>query len=163
MSQGQIVQINISEGGVPKRAVPEAQITSLGVDGDGHAHPEIHGGPKRAVLLIAAEAIEELSALGFPLAPGSLGENLTTRGIDRREWRVGQRWRIGAEVVIELTKPRAPCQTLSAYGPHIQAAVYDALVRDGNPASPRWGISGFYASVVRPGMIRPGDEIALAS
>lgn len=163
MSQGQIVQVNLSTGGVPKRAVPQAQVTSLGLEGDSHKHPEIHGGPRQAVLLIAAEAIEELSALGFPLTAGSLGENITTRGIDRREWRVGQRWRIGAEVVIELTKPRAPCQTLGAYGRGIQAAVYDALVRDGDPASPKWGMSGFYASVIQPGAIRPGDAIVFAS
>jgi MOSC domain-containing protein YiiM len=159
---GSVVQINISSGGVPKRAVSEAQVTALGVEGDGHAHPEIHGGPDRAVLLITAEGIEELAALGFPLSYGSLGENVTTRGIGRREWRVGQRWRIGAELVIEITKRRAPCKTLNIYGPGIQAAIYDALTRDGDPASPKWGLSGVYASVVTPGLLRPGDAIVLA-
>ena len=129
--------------------------------GDSHAHPDIHGGPRQAVLLITAEGIEELAALGFPLTYGSLGENLTTRGIGRREWRAGQRWRIGAEVVIEITKRRAPCQTLNAY-PGIQAAIFDALAEAGDPSSPKWGLSGFYASVVQPGVIRPGDEIILA-
>jgi MOSC domain-containing protein YiiM len=159
---GSILQINISSGGVPKRALPEASVTAQGVQGDGHAHPEIHGGPERAVLLITAEGIEELTALGFPLTYGSLGENLTTRGIGRREWRVGQRWRIGQDVVIEITKRRAPCQTLNMYGPGIQAAIYDALTRDGDPASPKWGLSGMYASVVSPGVVRTGDSIVLA-
>jgi MOSC domain-containing protein YiiM len=159
---GSILQINISSGGVPKRALPEASVTAQGVQGDGHAHPEIHGGPERAVLLITAEGIEELTALGFPLTYGSLGENLTTRGIGRREWRVGQRWRIGQDVVVEITKRRAPCQTLNMYGPGIQAAIYDALTRDGDPASPKWGLSGMYASVVSPGVVRTGDSIVLA-
>jgi MOSC domain-containing protein YiiM len=159
---GSILQINVSSGGVPKQALPEALVTALGVEGDGHAHPEIHGGPDRAVLLVTAEGIEELTALGFPLTYGSLGENLTTQGIGRREWRVGQRWRIGADVVIEITKRRAPCPTLNVYGPGIQAAIYDALTRDGDPASPKWGLSGIYASVVSPGVVRTGDSIVLA-
>jgi MOSC domain-containing protein YiiM len=159
---GSVLQINVSSGGVPKRPVAEALVTQLGLEGDGHAHPELHGGPERAVLLITAEGIEELAALGFPLTYGSLGENLTTQGIGRREWRVGQRWRIGPDAVIEITKRRAPCQALNVYGPRIQAAIYDPLVKAGDPASPKWGLSGFYASVVTPGLLRPGDAIVLA-
>jgi MOSC domain-containing protein YiiM len=159
---GSILQISVSPGGVPKSAVPEGTLTPIGLEGDSHAHPDIHGGPKQAVLLITAEGIEELCVQGFPLSYGSLGENLTTLGIARREWRAGQRWHVGAEAVIEITKRRAPCQTLSVYGPGIQAAVYDALAAAGDPSSPKWGLSGFYASVVQPGVIRPGDEIVLA-
>jgi MOSC domain-containing protein YiiM len=154
--------VSVSRGGVPKWAIPAGTLTRVGVEGDSHAHPDIHGGPMQAVLLITAEGIEELAALGFPLAYGSLGENLTTRGIGRREWRAGQRWHIGAEVVIEITKLRAPCQTLSVYGSGIQDAMYDALAKTGDPSSPKWGLSGFYASVVQPGVIRPGEEIIFA-
>jgi MOSC domain-containing protein YiiM len=159
---GSLLQINVSSGGVPKRAVAEALVTPLGIEGDGHTHPEIHGGPERAVLLITAEGIEELAALGFPLTSGSLGENLTTWGIGRRDWRAGQRWRIGTDVVIEITKLRGPCQALNVYGSGLQAAIYDALAKAGDPASPKWGLSGVYASVVTPGLIRPGDAIILA-
>ncbi len=147
---------------MPKHAIPSGILTLDGIQGDGHAHPEIHGGPERAVLLITAEGIEELAALGFPLIYGSLGENLTTRGIGRREWRVGQRWRIGADAVIQITKRRAPCQQLNIYGPGLQAAIYDALAKAGDPASPKWGLSGFYASVVTPGLLHPEDTIVLA-
>jgi len=159
--RGSLRQVNVSHGGIPKRAIAEGQVSSMGIDGDRHAHPDIHGGSQQALLLITSEGIEELAALGFPVAPGSLGENLTTRGIGRREWRTGQRWRIGPEVVIEITKRRAPCHTLNAY-PGIQAAIFDAPAQAGDPASPKWGLSGFYASVVQPGAIRPGDDIILA-
>jgi MOSC domain-containing protein YiiM len=159
---GSIVQISVSPGGVPKHAIPTGTLTLAGLEGDSHAHPAIHGGSRQAVLLISAEGIEELAAHGYPLVYGSLGENLTTLGIDRREFRVGQRWRIGAEVVIEITKRRAPCQALNVYGPGIQPAIFDALAGNGDPASPKWGLSGFYASVIQPGVIRPGDEIVLA-
>ena len=159
---GSILQVSISPGGLPKHAVRSGTLTLTGLESDHHAHPDIHGGSQQAVLLITAEGIAELAAQGFPLTPGSLGENLTTSGIARREWRAGQHWRIGPEVVIEITKRRAPCQALNVYGPGIQAAVYDSLVAAGDPSSPKWGLSGFYASVVQPGVIRPGDEIVLA-
>jgi MOSC domain-containing protein YiiM len=145
---------------VPKRAIPAAEVTPLGIVGDEHAHPEIHGGLRQALLLATSEGIEELIALGFPLFSGALGENITTTGLDRRSLRPGQRYRIGA-IIVELTKPRAPCDTLNVYGPGIQKAVYDAQVNAGDPQSPRWGLAGFYASVVLAGAIRPGDPIAL--
>src|SRR5258708_2385428 len=100
---GSILQINISPGGVPKRPITEATVTPEGILGDSWAHPDIHGGPRQALLLIAAESIEDLTALGFPLFFGALGENLTTRGLDRRQMPFGQRYPIG-HVLIELTK-----------------------------------------------------------
>ena len=158
---GTILQISVSPGGIPKHAIPAATLTLTGLEGDRHAHPDIHGGERQAVLLITAEGIEELAAHGYPLTYGSLGENLTTSGIDRRAFRAGQRCKIGTAAVIEITKRRAPCQTLNVYGPGIQPAIFDALAGNGDPSSPKWGLSGFYASVIQPGVIRPSDEIVL--
>jgi MOSC domain-containing protein YiiM len=160
VSQGSILQINVSQGGVPKRPVQDALVTPLGIEGDLHAHPEIHGGPRKALLLITSEGIEELKALGFPLFYGALGENLTTRGVDRRAWRIGQRWRIGG-VIVELTRVRVPCATLNVYGRGIQEAMYDQEVKAGDVSSARWGLSGFYASVVQPGPIQAGAALEL--
>jgi MOSC domain-containing protein YiiM len=157
---GSILQINVSRGGVPKRSIPSGDVTALGIAGDECSHPGIHGGPQQALLMITSEGIEELNALGFPLYPGALGENITTRGLDRRGLRIGQRYRVGA-IIIELTKLREPCEQLNVYGPGIQKAVYDAQVQAGDPQSPRWGLGGFYAAVVQPGTIRPGDPITL--
>jgi MOSC domain-containing protein YiiM len=39
--------------------------------------------------------------------------------------------------------------------------MYDAQVQAGDPSSALWAISGFYASIVQPGPIRPGDPISL--
>ncbi len=157
---GSILQVSISRGGVPKRAIPEGDIGPLGIAGDDHANPQVHGGPRQAILLISSEAIAELNAQGYDLYPGALGENITTQGLDRKQWRAGQRWRVG-QAIVELTKVRAPCNTLSVYGPGIQKAVYDAQVKAGDESSPRWAVSGFYASVVHPGIVRPGDPISL--
>ena len=157
---GTILQINTSRGGIPKRPVAEAMITPAGIEGDLCAHPEFHGGPRQAVLIIASEVVERLVALGYPVFPGALGENLTVRGIDHRWFRLGQQWRAG-EAVIELTKVRVPCSTLDVYGPALKREIYDAEVKAGNTASPRWAMSGVYARVVRPGMVRGNDIISL--
>jgi MOSC domain-containing protein YiiM len=92
---GSILQVSISRGGVLKLAIPEGQVTPFGIAGDGHAHPQIHGGPRQAILLLSSEVISELKSLGYSLYPGALGENITTVGLDRNQWRTGQRWRIG--------------------------------------------------------------------
>ena len=164
---GRILQINVSRGGIPKRAIAEGTLEKRGFDGDSWAHPQFHGGPKQAVLLIAAETIEWLAARGYPVFPGALGENLTTAGLDPRGWRAGQQYRVG-NAAIELTKIRTPCQTLDIYGRDgggipIQRAIFDAAVKRGDVSSDRWGMSGFYASVVRAAVIRPGETIVLES
>lgn len=156
---GSVLQINVSPGGIPKRAIPEGIVTVSGIRGDGWAHPDIHGGPNQALLLITSEGIDELVAQGFPLFPGALGENLTTAGLDRRRFRIGQRYRVG-EIFVEITKRRAPCVTLNIY-PGIQRAIFDQQAKDGDPASERWGLGGFYARVIRAGVVRPGDPIVL--
>jgi MOSC domain-containing protein YiiM len=156
---GTVLQINVSRGGIPKREIPVGELTPAGITGDAWRY-RFHGGPKQAVLLITLEGLEELMAQGFALSPGALGENLTTKGLDRRALRLGHRLRVG-DATIELTKIRQPCATLDAYGPGIQAAMYDARAAKGDPASPRWGLSGFYASVVEPGLVRPGDAVEL--
>ena len=157
---GSIVQVNISRGGLPKLPIGEGIVRSLGIEGDWHNHPRFHGGPTRALLLICSEAIEALIAKGYPLFYGALGENVTTRGIDHRQMRTGQRYRLG-EVMIELTKVRGPCSALDVYGPEIKQEIYDRQVKAEDPSTPRWAMSGFYASVSRTGMIRQNDIIAL--
>ncbi len=157
---GSIVQINISPGGIPKRPIAEAEVTPEGIRGDSWAHPQIHGGLRQALLIITSEGIDELIGQGYPLYAGALGENLTVAGLDRRQMRVGQRYRAG-EVLMELTKLRSPCSTLDVYGPSIKEAVYDAQVKAGDVSSPRWGLSGFYARVLRGGVVRPRDIIQL--
>ena len=157
---GTVEQVSISSGGVPNHAIGEGNVTKSGSAGDGWRHPQFHGTPKRAVLLITSEGIDELGAQGFPVYYGALGENVTTRGLDRRSLRIGQRFRAG-QAIIELTQVRVPCHTLSVYGAGIQGAIYDARAQAGDTTSPVWGMSGFYASVVEPGLLRHGDLIAL--
>jgi MOSC domain-containing protein YiiM len=135
-------------------------ISTLGLEGDGHRHPLIHGGPRKAVLLIASEVVDELAARGYPVFYGALGENLTTRGIDIRALRIGDRLRAG-QAVLEITQPRGPCVALDVYGTSIKQEIYDLRVKRLDVASPRWGMSGLYACVIEAGEVAPGDVIEL--
>jgi len=149
MSTGRILQINISPGGVPKTPVPSAEIGPLGVVGDKHRALRFHGGPNKALLLIASEVVDALCAEGWPLFYGALGENLTTIGLDHTTWHVGQRYRSG-DILIELTTPREPCRTLNPYGRGIQKRLRQ-----------KPGESGFYAKVLSGGILLPDAIIQL--
>jgi MOSC domain-containing protein YiiM len=120
-------------------------------------HQQIHGGPEKAVLLVTLEGIHELVERGYELFPGALGENLTTRGLDRREFRVGQQIRAGS-AMLEITRPRGPCANLDVYGPALKQEI-----KPGDPSSPAWGLSGFYARVLSPGIVRPDDIIEIVA
>ncbi|HVN03989.1 MAG TPA: MOSC domain-containing protein [Bryobacteraceae bacterium] len=159
-AEGIIIQINVSLGGVPKRPILAGVITPSGLAGDACARPQSHGGPNQAVLIVTAETIDELRARGYPVFYGALGENLTTRGLERRDLRTGQQLRAGG-ALLEITKVRVPCTTLDVYGPAIKQEIYDAQVKAGDPKSPCWGMSGFYARVLQPGPVHPEDAIAV--
>lgn len=155
--QGVVLQINVSPGGIPKRPIAEATVTARGIEGDSWAHPRFHGGPKQALLLISMEDLEALRQMGYAVSPGALGENLTIQGIDMRQVRFGDKYRAGT-VLLEITKLRVPCRTLDSLKPGIQKQLYDTT-----PGSILWGRGGFYAKVVEPGIVRPGDSLTLVS
>ena len=156
--------MNVSRGGLPKRAVREAMITTQGLEGDSWAHPRIHGGPSQKVLIVSAEVVDDLAARGFPVFYGALGENLTVRGMAVESLRAGQTWRAG-EALLELTEVREPCAAMDVYrhadGRRVQRELYDTRVANGDTASPLWARSGFYASVRRAGLVSPGAPFEL--
>lgn len=151
--QGIVRQINISRGGIPKLPIPEAIVTTGGIEGDSWTHPRIHGGPQKALLIMSLEDIESLRQMGYAISPGSLGENLTVEGLDMRRVRFGDRFRAGT-VLLEITKLRMPCRTLDSIKPGIQDQLYSTT-----PGSSLWGKGGFYAKVIEAGAIRPADVI----
>ncbi len=154
---GRILQLNISNGGMPKQAILQGEITAQGLAGDVQRNRKYHGGPDQALLLLTQESIDEIKALGFPVFPGALGENLTVTNLDRRQLRAGQRLRAG-QALIEITKLRQPCRHLNVYGPGIQAAVYEKHAAPGTGA---WGLAGFYCRVLQLGQVLPGDTIEI--
>ncbi len=157
--EARVLQLNISEGGVPKTPISIADVSPLGIVGDKHRY-RYHGGPQKAILLVASEVIDSLQKEGWPVFGGALGENITTAGLDHRTWRAGQRYEI-ANVLLQLTEPRVPCSKLDLYGPGIQKRIFDNQVKALDTSSRHWGESGFYAAVLRRGSINANDTITL--
>jgi MOSC domain-containing protein YiiM len=108
----------------------------------------------RQVHLIHAELHDELGAAGFTLAPGQMGENVTTRGLDLLALPVGSRLRLGAEAVIEVTGLRNPCVQLDRIQPGLMAATIDRA-----PDGTRIFKAGVMAVVLVAGDVAAGDSI----
>jgi MOSC domain-containing protein YiiM len=149
--QGTVVQVNTSRGGVPKLPVRSAYVGRLGLEGDEHTDLADHGGPLRAVSLLAIEAIRRVAADGNPIAPGTTGENVTTEGIELGALPYCTRLAIGPDLVIELTAPANPCKTIAHNFADGRFARLSAKVHALD--------TRVYASVVREGTVRPGDEV----
>ncbi len=149
-----VLALHRSPGGIPKSEVAEAIVEARGIVGDDWAHPKYHGGPNQALLLIGAEVLAELTEMGFAVGPGSLGENVTTEGLDYRELSSKQRLSLGEEVKIELTKLREPCRTLDVYNNAKAGRIQKPLKLEGR--------GGWYARVLTGGALRKGDRISLA-
>ena len=148
-------QISVSNGGVPKRAVPHARVTKDGVEGDRQRNREAHGGPDRAVCLYSLEVIEALRKEGHSIAPGSAGENFTLAGLDWKHIGPGTRLRIGDEVHLEVVSYTAPCT-------HNRCWFKDEdFSRMSQKKHPGW--SRVYARVLSEGTVRQGDPVVVES
>lgn len=153
MSPGRIVQISVSPSGVPKKAVPSARITTLGVDGDGHRAVPYHGGPDRAVCVYALEAIRALQAEGHAVVPGALGENVTIEGLPWGAVTPGRRLLLGDGVLLEVTRYTTPCRTI------MRAFKDRAYGRVSQTRHPGW--SRVYTRVLTEGVMAAGDPVRL--
>ena len=139
-------------------------VEGLGVRGDSHFGATVQHLVRvredptkpnvRQVHLIHSELFEELKAAGFSLAPGAVGENITTRGIDLLGLPDGSRLHIGKDAVVLVTGVRNPCKQLDNF----QAGLMSAMLgRDAEGNITRK--SGIMSVVLRGGEVRPGDTI----
>ncbi len=108
----------------------------------------------RQVHLIHAELHDELAEAGFTIAPGQMGENITTRGLDLLGLPTGARLRLGESAVVEITGLRNPCAQLDGILPGLMKATLDRDA-EGNLVR-KAGVMGI---VLTGGDIRPGDAI----
>lgn len=139
-------------------------VAGQGVDGDAHQGATTRhryqvardpGRPNlRQVHLIHAELFAELAQAGFTVAPGQMGENVTTRGLDLLALPTRARLYLGDQAVVEVTGLRSPCKQIDAFQPGLMAAVLD---RDAQGNLVRK--SGVMAIVLAGGEVRPGDPI----
>ncbi|MFM5924188.1 MAG: MOSC domain-containing protein [Novosphingobium sp.] len=143
-------------------------LAGLGVEGDAHAGRLVQHLSRmakdpdtpnlRQVHLIHAELFEELAGKGFQVAPGELGENVTTRGIDLLGLSRGARLRLGDQALIEITGLRNPCRQIDGLAAGLMAATLDRAA-DGSLVRK----CGVMAIVVESGTVQVGDAITLES
>jgi MOSC domain-containing protein YiiM len=139
-----LAQLNISQGGMPKRAVARASVTRGGVEGDRQRSKKYHGGSDRAVCLFSVEHYDWLRENEIDLEHGSVGENFTTAGVDLDALAKGDRLRVGA-CLIEITDVRIPCSQLNQWDAKLKKLII--------------GRSGWVAKVVEEAEVKPGDAI----
>ncbi len=136
---------------IDKRPVEgPVKVHKLGLHGDIQASRIDHGGEDQALYAYSQDDADYWqSALGRDLPPGIFGENLRVAGIDASNAIIGERWKIGLNVEVEVTSPRVPCATFQQ---HL--------------GEPGWvkrfteaGRVGTYLRVIRTGTIQAGDHI----
>ena len=136
----------------------------LGVEGDAHCGATtrhrylVEKDPTRANLcqvhLIPVELYDDLVKGGWSIAPGELGENVTTRGIELMSLPTGSILHLGVDARVEITGKRSPCSQINGFQPGLVKAVFGAD-ETGRRAS-RAGIMGI---VLTGGVVRPSDQV----
>ena len=153
MPDATVHSINVSDGGVPKRPRSAAWIGLDGVEGDRQRDLRFHGGPSRAVALYSLDLIGSLQGEGHPIAPGTIGENLTLAGIDWSLMVPGARLQVG-EVELEITAYAPPCRKI------VDSFADGTSTRVSQKVHPGW--SRVYAKVLHEGRIATGDSVSIA-
>jgi MOSC domain-containing protein YiiM len=141
-------------------------LRGLGVAGDGHMGETVKHRSRvrkdptqpnlRQVHLMHTELFDELRARGFAVAPGDLGENVTTKGIDLLALPGGTRLHLGATAIVEITGLRNPCIQLDTFQKGLMAATLDKDA-DGNLIRK----AGVMSIVIAEGDVRAGDAIGV--
>ncbi|MET8567349.1 MOSC domain-containing protein [Streptomyces sp. NPDC004783] len=139
-----------ADGPVRVTAPGPRGVGASGLAGDAVCDTRYHGGDHQAVYTMAREDMDEWEReLGRPLPHGAFGENLTTTGVDVSGALIGERWRVGPDLLLEVTSGRIPCRTFQ-----------------GHLGEQRWvkrftakGAPGAYLRVIEPGEIRAGDPV----
>jgi len=148
---GKVFSINVSsKKGTPKSAVEKAYVVAdFGVRGDVHA-----GSSLRQVSLLSWEAIQSQifcpktgKSEGEKLKPGDFAENITTEGVDLTTLRIGDKIKLGSEVLLEVTQIGKKC--------HSFCEIYKKV---GKCIMPEQGI---FTKVLKGGWIKKGDPILL--
>lgn len=140
------------DGPVAVRAPGPKGTGEVGLTGDRVYDVKHHGGPDQAVYAYAREDLDEWAELlGRELPGGVFGENLTTGGVDVNGAEIGERWRIGMDLLLEVSVPRLPCGTFQGW----------MAERGWIKRFTEHAVSGAYLRVVEPGEIRAGDPVTV--
>ncbi|MFJ7271567.1 MOSC domain-containing protein [Streptomyces sp. NPDC099050] len=125
-------------------------VGASGVEGDDVCHLRHHGGDHQAVYAYAREDLDWWEReLGRELSGGIFGENFTTAGLDVNGALLGERWRVGPDLLLEVASARIPCRTFQ--GMLGERAWVKRFTREARP--------GAYLRVLREGSVSPGDTV----
>lgn len=140
--RARVVAVCISPGkGTVKTPVAEGRLeTEHGLAGDAHAGPW-----HRQVSLLSVSSIDKMKAMGLEVGEGSFAENLTVDGFDVYRLPVGSRILAGHDAELVITQIGKEC--------HVGCAIMKTVGKCVMP------LEGVFARVVRPGIIRPGDDL----
>ncbi len=137
-------------GPVAVGAPGPAGVGGSGLAGDAVVDLRHHGGDDQAVYAYAREDLDVWQReLLRELPNGSFGENLTTSGVEITGARIGERWRVGPRVLLEVSCPRIPCRTFQGW----------LGERGWMKRFTRAAVPGAYLRVIEPGEIRAGDRV----
>ncbi|GGS54601.1 MULTISPECIES: MOSC domain-containing protein [Streptomyces] len=141
------------EGPVEVRDPGPKGVGGSGLAGDAVCDLRHHGGSDQAVYAFAREDLDawERELGGRKLAAGMFGENFTTLGLDVSGARIGERWRVGADLVLEVTSGRIPCRT---FAEHLGERGWVRRFT-------QQGVTGAYLRVIEAGAVRAGDPIEI--
>jgi MOSC domain-containing protein YiiM len=141
-----VLSVNVSKGGIPKIPVNSCAISFAGLAGDGRNH-EKHSILDRAISLIDKEILDQLTAEGYDVPAGAVGENLTVENLNVQELQPNDRLVFSGGVVIELAEARKPCFVLDPLGANLKKDII--------------GRCGFLARVITEGLLTSGESIAI--
>lgn len=137
-------------------------LAGLGVAGDAHAGRLIkhrylaRRDPRlpnlRQVHLFPSETLGALSAAGYDVGPGDLGENITTTGLDLEILPLDTELRMGASACIRLTGLRTPCVLIDRYRSGLRSRLVSR--KPGPPFR-----AGVMAITIASGTVAAGDPI----
>ncbi|MED3553911.1 MOSC domain-containing protein [Cytobacillus praedii] len=147
----QFQQKDVSTG-IFKKATDEALYLSyLNFEGDGQGDLVHHGGREKAVCVYPYEHYPFWeNELNRPLEYGSLGENLTIKGLLETDVCIGDVFELG-KAIVQVSQPRQPCYKLT-----IRHGVPDMLLK-----VQQTGYTGFYFRVLAEGVVSKDDGLSL--
>lgn len=110
-----------------------------GVEGDAH------GGGARQVSLLAVESVDVMRPRMPELAAGDFAENVLVEGVPLTRCKVGDRFRAGPDILLEITQIGKTC--------HSRCNIHKTV---GFCIMPTEGV---FVRVLRGGVLRAGDAI----
>lgn len=141
-------------------------VEGVGVEGDAHAGEFVQHVSRvkrdpstpnlRQVHLMHAELFAQVAENGHQVAPGQLGENITTEGLDILSLPRGTRLALGPDAVIEVTGLRNPCNQINGLSPGLMKELVHV-----DDAGETIRLAGIMSTVVHGGIVHPGDPIGV--